>query len=120
MINGFLWLVLCQLIGEVIVRTAGLPIPGPVCGMVILFVLLQLRKPAADGNLFRAADGLLQHLQLLFIPAGVGVITLLGVIGKHPLPLIGALVISWVAGLATVGWLTTLLLRLGPSTETTR
>jgi hypothetical protein len=38
------------------------------------------------------------------------VITLLGVIGDHPLPLVGALLISWVAGLVTVGWLVTLLL----------
>jgi holin-like protein len=112
-INGLLWLVLCQLVGEVIVRTTGLPLPGPVVGMVILFALLQLRRPDAHANIFRTSDALLKHLQLLFIPAGVGVITLLGVIGDHPLPLVGALLISWVAGLVTVGWLVTLLLRKG-------
>jgi holin-like protein len=110
-INGLLWLVLCQLVGEVIVRATGLPLPGPVVGMVILFVLLQLRKPRADANVLRTSDALLKHLQLLFIPAGVGVITLLDVIADHPVPLVGALLISWIAGLVTVGWLVTLLLR---------
>lgn len=113
MINGLLWLLLCQLVGEIVVRTTGLPLPGPVVGMVILFALLQLRKPHADANVLRTSDALLKHLQLLFIPAGVGVITLLGVIADHPLPLVGALLISWIAGLVTVGWLVTLLLRKG-------
>jgi putative effector of murein hydrolase LrgA (UPF0299 family) len=36
------------------------------------------------------------------------------VIADHPLPLVGALLISWIAGLVTVGWLVTLLLRTGP------
>lgn len=112
MINGLLWLLLCQLVGEVVVRTTGLPIPGPVVGMVILFGLLQWRKPDA-ANVLRTSDALLKHLQLLFIPAGVGVVTLLGVIGEHPVPLVGALLISWVVGLVTVGWLVTLLLGKG-------
>lgn len=113
MINGLLWLLLCQLVGEVLVRTTGLPVPGPVVGMVVLFVLLQLRKPPSDANVLRTSDALLRHLQLLFIPAGVGVVTLLGVIGEHPLPLVGALLVSWAAGLVTVGWLVTLLLGKG-------
>jgi holin-like protein len=111
MINGLLWLVGCQLVGEVIVRSTGLQLPGPVVGMVILFVLLQLRRPPAQANVLRTSDALLKHLQLLFIPAGVGVVTLLDVLGDHPLPLVGALLISWIAGLATVGWLATFLIR---------
>jgi holin-like protein len=110
LINGLLWLLGFQLVGEVVVRTLDLTLPGPVAGMLLLFVALQLRKPAATASVFRAADGLLKHLQLLFIPAGVGVVTLLGVIGDHPLPIVGAMVLSWVAGLLVVGWLTTLLL----------
>ena len=110
MINGLLWLLGFQLVGEVVVRSLDLTIPGPVVGMVLLFVVLQLRTPPASANLFRAADGLLKHLQLLFIPAGVGVITLLHVVGDHPVPIVGALVVSWLAVLLVVGWVTTLLL----------
>jgi holin-like protein len=109
-INGLLWLLGFQLAGEVVVRSLDLTVPGPVMGMVLLFVVLQLRRPPASANLFRAADGLLKHLQLLFIPAGVGVVTLLHVVGEQPVPIVGALLLSWLAGIVTVGWLTTLLL----------
>jgi LrgA family. len=30
-------ILLCQLVGEIIAKAGGLPIPGPVIGMVILF-----------------------------------------------------------------------------------
>lgn len=110
MINGLLWLLGFQLVGEVVVRSLGLTIPGPVVGMVLLFLVLQVRRPPASANLFRAADGLLKHLQLLFIPAGVGVVTLLHVVGEQPVPIVGALLLSWLAGIVAVGWLTTLLL----------
>lgn len=112
MINGLFWLLGCQVVGEVGVRILHLSVPGPVLGMVILFVLLWWRKPAETSPIFRASDGLLRHLQLLFIPAGVGVITLLSQIADAPLPLIGGLLISWVVGLVAVGWIVTLLLRV--------
>lgn len=111
MINGLLWLLGCQLVGEVVVRSLDLPLPGPVLGMVLLFVLLGLKQPDAGANIFQAADGLLKHLQLLFIPAGVGVVTLLGTIGEHPVPLVAGLIVSWVAGLLVVGWIVAFFLR---------
>jgi putative effector of murein hydrolase LrgA (UPF0299 family) len=45
----------------------------------------------------RAADGLLRHLQLLFIPAGVGIIQYLPVLAEAWLPVAAGLVISWLA-----------------------
>lgn len=114
MINGLLWLLACQLVGEVVVRSLGWPVPGPVVGMVLLFALLQLRRPPETANVLRTSDALLAHLQLLFVPAGVGVVTLLAVIREDALPIAGALLVSWLAGLAVVGWLVTLLAR-GPA-----
>ncbi len=105
MIQGLLWLLGCQLVGEVIVRTSGVTIPGPVVGMVVLFVLLQLRRPAADAPVLRTSDVLLRHLQLFFVPAGVGIIVYLGVVRADAVPILGAIVGSWLAGLLVVGWL---------------
>ncbi|MBP1779916.1 MAG: CidA/LrgA family protein [candidate division NC10 bacterium] len=48
-------ILVCQLVGEVSVLITGLPVPGPVLGMLLL-------------------DALLAHLSLLFVPAGVGVL----------------------------------------------
>lgn len=112
MINGLFWLLGCQVLGEVGVRALHLSIPGPVLGMAILFVLLSWRRPPESAAVFGASDGLIRHLQLLFIPAGVGVVTMFGQIGHAPLPLLGGLLISWVAGLVAVGWLVTWALRL--------
>lgn len=112
MINGLMWLIGCQLVGEVIVRTADVPVPGPVVGMVLLFGLLQLRKSGDDATVVRAANGLLQHLQLFFIPAGVGVIVYLETIGDNALPIAGAMLVSWFVGLAVVAWVVVALERV--------
>ena len=68
-----LTLILClQLAGEAVSEALALPIPGPVIGMAALFALLLARGgPSAD--LERAGNGFLDHLGLLFVPAGVGV-----------------------------------------------
>lgn len=112
MINGLMWLMACQLVGEVIVRLLDVPVPGPVVGMVVLFGLLQLRRSGDEATVVRAADGLLQHLQLLFIPAGVGVIVYLDAIRDNAVPIVGAMLISWFVGLALVAWTVVALERL--------
>ena len=39
-LNGVTLLLVYQLTGEILVRLLGLPIPGPVLGMVMLFVTM--------------------------------------------------------------------------------
>lgn len=72
-LNGITLLLIFQLVGEVAVHTLDLPVPGPVIGMCLLFIVLVFRGRPADA-LDTASDGLLRHFSLLFIPAGVGVI----------------------------------------------
>jgi len=62
-----------QLVGEVITRTLGTPIPGPVIGM-ILFVGAMIAWPKLAEHVRGTAMGLLAHLTLLFVPAGVGIV----------------------------------------------
>jgi putative effector of murein hydrolase LrgA (UPF0299 family) len=100
-IVGLLVLLACQLAGEFVVRLLGVPLPGPVAGLVILLVVLMLREPAAGSRTVRAADGLLRHLQLFFVPAGVGVVQYLSLIAASALPLVAGLLLSWFAALAT-------------------
>lgn len=97
MITGFIALLLCQLVGDFTVRTLGIPIPGPVVGMVLLLIYLQVRRPGPAAGVVRAADLLLRHLQLLFIPAGAGVVVYLSLLAQSWLPVIGGLVFSWLA-----------------------
>jgi len=91
---------LCQLLGEAVARGFGWPLPGPVLGMVFLLVFLSLRDrigakvPELGKTLDATGKGLLAHLSLLFIPAGVGVVQRLDVFAEHGLGLAVALVLS--------------------------
>ncbi len=72
MLNGLTILLICQLIGEATVRGLGLPVPGPVLGMALLFIGLLLRG-GIPADVEAVGGALLKHLSLLFVPAGVGV-----------------------------------------------
>jgi holin-like protein len=86
-------LLVFQLIGEIAVVAFGLPIPGPVVGMALLFVSLILRGGVTD-ELGSTANGLLRHLSLLFVPAGVGVMAHLNRLADEWLPITVSLVLS--------------------------
>ena len=76
MIGSITALLLCQLVGELLARGLHLPVPGPVIGMILLFVALLMRHGGEDAPapLALTADTLLANLGLLFVPAGVGVV----------------------------------------------
>ena len=102
MIASLALILLCQLAGEAFVRGAGLPMPGPVIGLMLLLVLLLLRDrfavlargPLQGDGVESASRGLLANLSLLFVPAGVGVVQKLDLIVDHGIAFLGVLVIS--------------------------
>ncbi len=99
MLAGIATLLVCQLAGEAVVRLVSLPIPGPVVGMVVLFLLMVGRAPLPPA-LGDTADGLLRHLSLLFVPAGVGVVQHLGRLGSDGVRLLAVVVLGTVITLA--------------------
>lgn len=92
-------ILVCQLAGELIAMTAGLPLPGPVIGMAILLSGLLVRGSVPD-DLAKVGDALLDNLSLLFVPAGVGVMLHAGLIGRDWLPISIALIASTLATIA--------------------
>ena len=93
----------CQLIGEVAARGLGLPIPGPVLGLVLLVALLAA-KPSIAENMRATTGVILANLSLLFVPAGVGVIGNLDILSDDWFALLCILVVSTLlAMLAAVG-----------------
>lgn len=110
-VSGLIWLLGCQLAGEVVAHATGAPVPGPVIGMALLLLVLVVRRPPDDSSVHRAADALLPHLQLLFVPAGVGVVAYGAVLREDGPAIVIALVGSWLLGLAAVGWTAQLLTR---------
>ena len=103
-------LLLCQLIGEGISVWTGLPVPGPVLGMALLLQVLILRGGVPEG-LGRVTDGLLAHLSLLFVPAGVGVMLHLATLRDEWLAVSVALVLSTILTIAVTGLVMTALIR---------
>ena len=49
MLRGLAVLLVFQLAGEVLTHLFALPLPGPVVGMVLLLLALELRLPGRDG-----------------------------------------------------------------------
>ena len=101
-LNALTLLIACQFVGEVVARAAGWPVPGPVVGLVLLLGLLIARRGPTDG-LRGTSLGLLRHLSLLFVPAGVGVITQLDTLRQDWLPITAAILISTALGLGVTG-----------------
>lgn len=95
-------LLVCQLAGEVTARLLGLPVPGPVVGMAILFLGLAIKGHAPEG-LERVAQGFLSHLALLFVPAGVGIILYLPLVAEEWAPIAATLVGSTLLTIAATG-----------------
>lgn len=98
MLAALTLLLVFQLIGEIIALSFALPVPGPVIGLALLFLWLSLRggpKPELQST----ASGLLQHLSLLFVPAGTGVMLHLSRMADEWVPLTIALLASTTLGL---------------------
>ncbi len=98
-INGITLLLVYQLIGEVLVLALGLPVPGPVVGMLLMFLTLVI-KGRAPQPLDQASTALLSHLSLLFVPAGVGLIVHLNLLADDWLPILFTLLLSTLITLA--------------------
>lgn len=111
MIASLALILLAQLVGEVLARGVGVPVPGPVIGMGLMFVFLLLRDsgpralswilpaPLTDGTLEETARGLLLNLSLLFVPAGVGVVGRLDLLRAQGVKLGIVLLVSTAASL---------------------
>ncbi len=111
MLGAITLLLVYQLLGEVIVLVLALPVPGPVVGMLLLFASLALRG-GAGAPLRDTANRLLSHLSLLFVPAGVGVMTHFARLGDEWLPIAAALVGSTVITIAVTALVMRALLRI--------
>tara|TARA_R110002110_G_scaffold415561_2_gene650812 strand:+ start:12921 stop:13271 length:351 start_codon:yes stop_codon:yes gene_type:complete len=93
MLKFFILLLVCQLAGEVLIIASGAPLPGPVVGMGLLLAGLLLRN-TLPPDLDTMANGLLSHLSLLFVPAGVGVILHIELISDELIPITASLILS--------------------------
>ena len=91
-LRGLAILLLLQAAGEGLAHWLGLPVPGPVVGLVLMLAALQV--PALREPFGAIAELLLARLSLLFVPVGVGVIFHLDLVTRYGLQLLVAIVAS--------------------------
>ncbi len=101
-LQGLAWLLGLQALGELIARGLGLPFPGPVIGLLLLVPALSLEP--VQRSVRGAAEFLLSHLSLLFVPVGVGVMTHLTLLADNGLRLAVVIVASTLVGLFATAW----------------
>lgn len=108
MLKGLAVLVLYLFAGEALSQALQWRIPGPVTGMLLLFLTLQLLpvKPLADAADV-ASRPMIQWLPLFFLPAGAGIFFLpADVIAQWP-----AILAAMLAGTAASLWLCSLMIK---------
>lgn len=107
MIAALAVLFACHLMGDLLARLLALPIPGPVLGLVLLLAWLAWGRGLPTA-LPEVATGLLRHLSLLFVPAGVGILVHLDRITTAAVPLalalVGSTLLAMVATAVTFRW----------------
>lgn len=102
--RGILILLAFLYVGSGVSALLHLPVPGSVVGMVMLAAALHLRVVRPEW-VKPAADGLIRHMSLLYIPPGVGVMVYFGLIRREWPALAAAGVVGMVAVMLVVGLL---------------
>lgn len=93
MLRTYLVLFSCQVAGDVIHQASGIPLSGPIIGMILLLAALTVRGGASD-EFCQSGQTTLGYLSLFFVPPGVGIMQYLPLLRAHWLPVLLALIAS--------------------------
>jgi putative effector of murein hydrolase LrgA (UPF0299 family) len=110
MLQALAVLLVFQCLGEGVSQGLGVPVPGPVIGMLLLLAFVMLRPAVADAVEPTALE-ILRHLSLLFVPAGVGIMVSAGRLRGDALAVVVSIVVSTTLAIAVTALVTRALLR---------
>jgi holin-like protein len=110
-LSGLALLLVYQLLGEALSLVFQLSVSGPVIGMLLLFISLFFFKKIRP-SLETSSAGILGHLSLLFIPAGVGLMVHFERLQHEWLPVAVAIVLGAVISFVVTAWMMQLMIRL--------
>ncbi|MCC5894128.1 MAG: CidA/LrgA family protein [Alkalibacterium sp.] len=96
------WIFLFSLLGELLSFLSPIAVPGSVIGMVLLFLALQFNWVKLD-QVEEVGEWLTNNMAILFIPAGVGLMTNFGIISSVWWQLLLVIFISTTLMIALVG-----------------
>lgn len=93
MLSGIVTLLLFTVIGNLLSDGLGIPVPGPVIGLILLVAYIQL-KGEIDESLDKVSQFCIRYLAALFVPGLVGVFFLGDLLSKQWLPLALAIFVA--------------------------
>jgi len=102
MIKQYAIIFMVTYIGEIVSKLIDFPIPGPVIGMLVLFILLE-RKLINLNFVEKGANTILLNLSIFFIPPGVAIISALDMLHGNILKIIVTMILTTIITMGTTG-----------------
>jgi len=90
-------------IGDVISKLINFSFPGPIIGMLILFILLE-RNILKIKMIEKGSSLILSNIAIFFIPPGVGLISALGLLDGNILKILITMILTTIITMATTGF----------------
>ncbi len=119
MLKALVLVISLLIVGDVMVAVTGLPVPGPVLGLLLL-ASINVARPGSTASVSKLFDSIIPFAPMLFVPAAVGVVANLDVISSAVLPIVSAVTLSTVAALLVTGRLFQFLLGAPPDLRTSK
>ncbi len=109
-IKQFLIILSISFIGEILKICLPLPIPASIYGMIILFIglitgIIKLDSVKETGNF------LIEIMPVMFIPAGVGLMTSWGTLSSIIIPVSIITVVTIITVMIATGWASQIIIR---------
>ena len=108
-LKQLLLIIIIFFVGEILRYMIPLPIPASVYGFVLMFVALELKIIKVD-SVKETSRFLIEIMPVMFIPAGVGLLTSVDVLKPVLVPVIVITVVSTFVVMAASGWMTQLVI----------
>lgn len=103
MIGEFAIILAITYISSIISKYTPIPIPGPVIGILLLFILLNFKILKVE-NIKNATNLMLTNLAFLFLPPGVGLLKSINILANNWHKLFFVVVITTIITLVVTGW----------------
>lgn len=109
-INQFLIILLISFLGEILKCLLPLPIPASIYGMIILFWGL-MTKVIKLESVKETGKFLIEIMPIMFIPAGVGLMTTWGELQPILLPVSIITAVTIITVMVATGWVSQIIIR---------
>jgi holin-like protein len=105
-------LIILDRIGQWLHVRLGIPLPGPLIGMLLLGALAHWWNDQSAGGIGQVSAFLARNLSFFFVPVAVGVVTSAALFAEHWIVIVGTLVVTTMLTFVIVAW--TMQRLLGP------